>query len=179
MNNDFVYHRVPKNLKDNILYPLNRLKDIYPEIYNEHVKKYDERKHLLDTEIPILNCLWNDVLHFTAVSPHILFDNLSKAGINPKEITSNQWFQVPITLFDTENTIVCLYKRDISYIPDSRDFSLFDPNRMEEYRQVPLETINYYKDKHNKGERPLLFHKVPHILYKGSIDLNRVTQIVL
>jgi hypothetical protein len=41
---------------------------------------------------------------------------------------------------------------------------------MEAYRKVPSETIEYYKACKAKGERPLLFHGVPHILYKGTID---------
>ena len=41
---------------------------------------------------------------------------------------------------------------------------------MEVYRMVPQETIEYYKQKKAEGLRPLLFHLVPHILYKGSID---------
>lgn len=57
----------PKNLAEDTLYPLNVLKDRYPEQYREHAAKYDWRLELMDIVIPKLNCLWNDVLMFTFV----------------------------------------------------------------------------------------------------------------
>jgi hypothetical protein len=167
---EFIYHRVEPKLKGTILYPLNQLKDIYPDMYAEHVKKYEGREHLLETQIPILNCLWNDVLHFTAVSPHKLLNNLRKGGLKDTTIVWNKWFKIPIELIDKDKTIVCLYRRDINVIPDARDFSTFDPTKMEEYRNVPPETIEYYKEQFGLGRRPLTFHRVPHILYKGTIE---------
>ena len=37
---EFLYHRVPVNMEGSILYPLNQLKNLHPDIYVEHVKKY-------------------------------------------------------------------------------------------------------------------------------------------
>ena len=153
-----------------ILYPLNELKTVYPEAYAEHVKKYVGREHLLETKIPILNCLWNDVIHFTAVSPHELSNNLAKGGIDPKETVWRKWFKIPIEMLNPKNTIVCVYRRDKSVIPEARDFSTFDPKKMGEYRTVGPETIEYYKEQKALGKRPLLFHRVPHILFKGNIN---------
>lgn len=170
MKKEYVYHRVVKNMFGKILYPLNQLKNVYPEAYKEHVKKYEGREKLLTTTIPTLSCLWNDVLHFTAVPPQELFNNLNKAGLNAQEIAWRKWFKVPIDLLDSKNTTVCLYRRDISIVADARDFSSFDPEKMEQYRTVPIETIEYYRDQSALGKRPLLFHRVPHILYKGTIN---------
>ncbi len=65
----YLYHSVPKNLQGNILYPLNTLKEKHPEIYEQQVSKYVGREHMTQQRIPILDCLWNDVLHFSAVNP--------------------------------------------------------------------------------------------------------------
>lgn len=45
----------------------NVLKDTKPAIYTAQSKKYLGRERILGAKIPPLNCLWNDVLHFTAV----------------------------------------------------------------------------------------------------------------
>ena len=65
----YLYHSVPKNLEGSILYPLNTLKGKHPDIYEQQVSKYVGREHIKEQRIPILDCLWNDVLHFSAVNP--------------------------------------------------------------------------------------------------------------
>ncbi len=168
---NYLYHRAVPNLEGRILYPLNQLKNIYPNAYNEHVKKYIDREHLLETKIPILDCLWNDVLHLTAVSPIDLLNNLIKGGMKNKEIVWKKWFKIPISHLNSDKTIVCLYRRDVALVPDARDFYNFDSAKIEEYKKVPVETIEYYKDQFALGKRPLMFHLVPHILFKGTIDI--------
>lgn len=167
---NFVYHRVVENMQGKILYPLNQLKEIHPEIYTEHVKKYAGREQVLEAKIPTLDCLWNDVIHFTAVSPQDLYENLKKGGMKDSSIVWSKWYKVPVSLLDPQKTTICLYRRDISLIPFTKDFSNFDPEKMETYRRVPNETIEYYKEQFSVGKRPLMFHLVPHILYKGTID---------
>lgn len=171
MDGSFVYHRISSNLQGTILYPLNKLKEIYPNVFEEQIQKYVSREHVLETKIPApLNCLWNDTLHFTTVHPQTLFKNLEGAGYNPKEIASRRWFKVPIKLFDSTNTIVCLYRRDIRLVSEAHDFYPFDPEKIGEYREVPEETIRYYTEQFVLGKRPLFFHGVPHILFKGTVD---------
>jgi hypothetical protein len=167
----FAYHRIVENIRGTILYPLNRLEEIYPDAYAEHVKKYEGREHVLETRVPPpLDCLWNDVLHFTAVHPSILCKNLEDAGFDAQALVSRRWFKIPISLFGPADTMVCLYRRDVRLAPDAREFLPYDPENFEEYRTVAPETIEYYKEQFKLNERPLFFHHVPHILFKGSID---------
>lgn len=179
MKKEYVYHWVAENMFGSVLYPLNQLKDIYPKAHEEHVKKYKERKWLLQTIIPTLKCLWNDVLHFTAVSPKEIFNNLTKAGLDAEKNIRKRWFKVPIDLLDLDKTTVCLYRTDIKVVADARNFSLFQSQKMEEYRAVPPETIEYYKEQGALGIKPLLFHFVPHILYKGTIDTKDIEIVEL
>ena len=58
------------------LYPLNKLKDVYSNIYEEARSKYKGREAVMRHKIPYLNCLWNDVLHLTVVHPQKLKDAL-------------------------------------------------------------------------------------------------------
>jgi hypothetical protein len=92
---------------------------------------------------------------------------LARAGI---ELDPVSWFKVPISIIEGSNSIAFTYRRDESLIPNFRQYEHFDPQRMSIYRRVPPETIEYYKQKKSEGERPLLFHLVPHILYTGKID---------
>jgi len=176
---NYVYHRVTQNMTGTILYPLNKLKEINPDAFNEHVKKYEERQHLLNTKIPILNCVWNDVLHFTAVHPTVLYKNIAHAGFDADELVWKEWFEIPVDMLDEQNTVSCLYRRDVSVIPRARDFQRFDPNKMDLYATVPQETLDYYKKQKAKGERPLFFHRVPHILFKGIIETKNLKRIIL
>ncbi len=164
---EYLYHRVPNNMSGTTLYPLNVLKKSHPDIYTEHAKKYEGREQLLTATIPPLNCLWNDVLHFTAVAPHELKANLAKAGI---EMKPQAWYKVPVELIEGPNSIAFIYRRDLGVMPNFKEYEAFDVSIMDIYRRVPDETIEYYKEENAKGKRPLLFHLVPHILYKGSID---------
>jgi hypothetical protein len=164
---EYLYHRVPGNMFGAVLYPLNALKESHPDIYAEHIKKYKGREKLLSAEIPPLHCLWNDVLHFTAVSPQELKNNLAKAGI---ELDPVAWYKVPVSMIKGEKSITFIYRRDTGLIPTFKEFEPFDPSKMSTYRKVPEETIEYYRQKHAEGVRPLLFHLVPHILYKGNIE---------
>ena len=65
----YLYHSVPRNLHGNILYPLNALTEKHPEIFEQQVSKYVGREHITQQRIPVIDCLWNDVLHFSAVNP--------------------------------------------------------------------------------------------------------------
>ncbi len=166
-----LYHRVPVNMLGTTLHPLNELKKSHPDIYAEHVKKYEDREHLLTTEVEPLHCLWNDVLHFTAVAPSDLKANLAKANI---ELASVAWFKIPVSLIQGEKSIAFTYRRDENIVPNFKEYEPFDPARMETYRVVPEATIEYYKGKKAEGVRPLLFHLVPHILHKGSIEMKNL-----
>jgi hypothetical protein len=163
---EYLYHRVPKNMTGTILYPLNVLKKVYPEIYAEHSKKYVGREGLLGAEIPPLKCLWNDVLHFTAVSPAETEKNFIQAGF---EYKPDSYFKVPIGMIVGENSIAFTNpKGELKKVP-FLDYELFDPQRMSVYQQVPQATLDYYRQKKKEGGNPLVHQFLPHILYKGSI----------
>lgn len=75
-----IYHMVPQNLTGEVLYPLNVLRTHLPEIYDAQVKKYSGREGVMAHKVPILECLWNDVLHFSPVHPSKIRDAIADAG---------------------------------------------------------------------------------------------------
>ena len=172
---EYLYHHVPNDMVGTVLYPLNQLKNIYPEQYDKKVKKYEGREQLLETEIPTLHCLWNDVIHLTAVPPEKLREKLALAGI-VRPPTS--WFKIPVSKIVGDDSTAFIYRLDKNLDPQLKDYESFNPERMNIYATVPKETLEYYKEMNEQGKNPLLFNFIPHILYKGTIetkDLEKIT----
>lgn len=169
---DYLYHGAPDNLKGNMLFPLNELKDIFPEIYTENVKKYVGREEIMSQKVPYLNCLWNDVLHLSAVHPAEIKAELARHG---KEIKHNRFFQIDPFSLESEKTIIYLYRHTRQEEKLNKDnFALYNPHEVSKYRVFPDETKKYYEEVLSVGDRPLLWHRVPHFLYRGRIDISGV-----
>ncbi len=61
-----IYHMCPSEMIEDVLYPLNTLRELYPLIYGREMIKYQDHPHCQDLQarrIPKLNCLWHDVVH--------------------------------------------------------------------------------------------------------------------
>lgn len=153
-----------------ILYPLNVLKEKYPEIYAVHASKYNDRQDLLNLVIPSLNCLWNDALHFSAIHPKEIKDALLEAGVKKElKITC---YEINPELLEPEKTIVYLYDQTPSIdMVSEKNFTTYNPHDLEKYSHLPEETKNYYKEMVVQNKNPLAMHKTVHILYKGNIDI--------
>ena len=170
----YLYHSVPRNLNGNILYPLNVLKQKHPDIYEQQVSKYAGREQLLKHRIPILDCLWNDVLHFSAVNPKEIKQALIEAGGNPDIIM--RYYQVDPKLIPPKNAIVYLYAHtDIEDKLNETNFVSYNPDEAAKYSSMPQATKDYYREMIDNGGRPLLYHRIPHILYKGTLEITDVT----
>ena len=180
---NYLYHIVPSNMKGNYLMPLNELKKVYPKIYKEEVKKYERRKHLLKERIKPFNCLWNDVLFLVSVSPKKLKKALKEAG--KKEFTKTKWFKINPKQLEKVKTIIYLSKailylyksNKISEKNDLKQFRKFDPRKLNQYNYIPKETKKYYKEEIENGRKPLLFSFIPHILYKGNINVKKIKMV--
>ncbi len=158
------------------LYPLNELKYIYPDLYSTTIEKYRGREELLEREVKNLNCRWNDVLHLTAVPPEKIKESLLRAGVNYNE---SSWFKIPVEILAKEKITVFTYNIAKSDVYDVLEYETFDLIRMPVYQTIPNETIEYYKEDLSLGKDPLTFHLIPHILYKGTLDVSRIEIITI
>jgi hypothetical protein len=161
---NYLYHRVPKEMRGNILYPLNMLKTEKPEVYKLGVEKYNGREDILSEKIEPLNCLWNDVIHLTAVHPREIKEALSQAG----KVLEFDFYEIDPYLLDPSNTTVYLYNKRKG---EEKEFEVYDPHNITRYSSLPQRTKDYYIETILNNKDPLLFHIIPHILYKGSIDI--------
>lgn len=168
---EYIYHRVPDNVVGDTLYPLNELKGTHPDIYELAKAKYVGREHVTEKTVPIGNATWNDVLQFTSVHPKEVKQALLDAGA---QVSSTQWYQIPISLLKMDQAVIGFYTDD-----DMNDFKPMSEESLKQSATLPNTTKEYYRTQLASGERPLLFHGVPHIFYKGSIPLKDCTKITV
>lgn len=166
MSNHFLYHGKSDEFKGETIYPLNQLKIIYPEIFDLEVSKYQGRVELLERQLPILNCNWNDVIHLSPINPHEIYKALVKIGFNPRP---SVFFKIPIEKIKPKQTIIYEYQTT-SF--DKNTFKHFDVENFTNLHQLDDGVLKYYQDCFNNKSRPLLFHLIPHVLTLDTISTN-------
>lgn len=168
---NFLYHIYPKKMQGNILLPLNRLKLMQPQLFDEYLESYRDRKHVVNRKIPILDCLWNDVIHTTNIHPRCFFKALSEAGRNPiPEIT---WLKIPLQIALANPCVVYSCRATIenrNEIPEN-EVSLFEMSKFKA-GVVDQRTLQYYQERVQRNEKLLLFQGIAHFLILGEIDIS-------
>jgi len=170
---NYLYHRVHPDMQGQTLYPLNRLKDKYPKVYETRKEKYLGREYLLNLKIETLECLWNDVLFLSPVHPKKIKKALIEAG--RKKDFNEKYYQIDTNDLDIEKIAIYSYPKKVkNFSLSSKDFIDYSPEEIARHNFVPEATKQYYEESYNNGERPLPYVGIPHILYKDTIDVSNV-----
>lgn len=164
----YVYHRKPHGMVGTQLYPLNQLKTAMPEVYEFQAAKYKGREALMEEVIPLLDCKWNDVIHFAPIDPCKVFQAVTSLGGELDAQT--EWFKIPVAKLKTDRTAVFLYERETAELVEDQ-LKVFDASDYSELLEVPQPTIEWYQDCIQRCRRPLLFHRVPHVLTLDVLDV--------
>lgn len=169
---------VPTDMKKtegvDIIYPLNQLEDIDPDIYAKEKEKYATRKKVMDQFVHTLECKWNDVVHLSPIHPSEIKKALEAAKL---PYTERKFYQIDPELLDPAKTTIYLYHEGPS---EPEHYMPFDHKRLVQYTNVPDETKKHYGISKKIGEEdPALFVGVPHILHKGPIDMSQATVITV
>jgi hypothetical protein len=177
MEKNYLYHMVPKNMKGDILHPLNSLEKDHKEIYDEHVKKYENREAVMDLKVHPLECSWNDVIHLSAVPPEeikkALEDAYEKYGFKKETLEKMSFYKIDPDLLEKENTTIFLNQNiEPGYIPEQEDFISYDSSELKNHSVFPESTKKHYQEEVSKRNRPALFVGIPHIFHKGSINIS-------
>lgn len=176
---NFVYHMVPKNMMGNYLIPLNRMKNIDENMYARYNSKYDdhpERAFLMEREVPMLDCLWNDVVHFSTLHPHHIYKELKKLNLNLKE--NLNFYKIPVEHLKGNENVLYHYKKkyysgpEAPIAPENLDY--LNIENYKELEELPIDTLKYFVDESEKNERVGMFHYVPHVLSKGKVKIDNV-----
>lgn len=113
------------------LLPLNELRTRHPDIYESEIAKYNDRSGLPQTHIPLLNCLWNNVIHCSPIHPHLLYRAWRDAGkAHPSEAG---FYRIPIER--VANLPVVTMR--------GHTFTRLDSKRYAELDCVPHETLSW------------------------------------
>jgi hypothetical protein len=172
-DSDRLYHRVPDRMVGETLYPLNRLAQIDARAAAEESRKYDGRRHLMEIRLPILDCLWNDVLHLSPVHPTKIKDALIETGCLPNGPESRRFFVIDPETLAPGKGLFFRHSKDTlgKYDFLESDFSVFDGARYRELPDIPDEQRRYFVRTKAEGGRPLLWARTPHVFYQGEIEV--------
>ncbi len=168
-----VYHLRPESFEGTSLIPLNSM-DKESDLYKNHAKKYVGREDLMDGNIPILNCKWNDVVQFSALDPQIIVNELKKYQEDLKLIRL-KYFKIPVRdiVFNYESVI---FGRKTSrgkgdFKIDEDEVQTLSERNYKELSEVPEETVNFWKRVKSDGGKFLWFPSITHIMVKGIIEI--------
>ena len=166
-----LYHRKSPDFRGSVLYPLNALREVAVDLYERQRTKYAGREEILRQRVPLLNCLWNDVLHFSPVHPACVAKLARTHGLGWGEA---EWFEIDAIAagFTSANTAVFRYTdtRLESPFPDE-EFEAFEIERVAGMTDLPASTREYYRTVAASGGRYLIFVGVPHVLHRGPVDV--------
>ncbi len=170
-----VYHLKPKNLVGDTLYPLNYLRDHFPALYEEHVRKYEGREIIMQRRIPFLDCLWNDVLFFAPLHPQVIREAYLEVG---KLWPPAHWYEIDTAEhgFNADNTVI--YEPDMHRLKG--DFTIplervrpFEAETLSAIQVMPQASLDYFREAAQRNERIMPWRGITHVLHKGSISLEK------
>lgn len=169
-----------------VLYPLNQLAAVAPELYEFQKSKYVGREAALNFRIPGLDLLLGDALHCAAVHPYHVFRARRATGIiesvgKPGSWMTGMCFAIPLERIVPHRVVwysaKTLWKNgapdeDVPDVAPDDEFEPFDPTRYEELSDVPATHVAYLRRMKERGSRPLMFVHIPHIFVAGPIDVS-------
>lgn len=157
------------------LMPLNVMEGEYSTLHQQYLKKYVGRERILKRTIPLLDCLWNDVVQFLPLHPRKVFELQVEMGIIP-EVQPYTFYEIDISVLDPEKTVIFFKTAPGEKQVVVRWLKDVD---WESLQAIPQETKDYYKTCVTSGELPFNYQFVPHILYKGTVDVSQANIITL
>jgi len=182
---EFVYHGVPREMVGDLIYPLDQLAALHPEVHALQKSKYAGREQVMDFQVPHLERAFTDTVHCAPLHPYRLFTARWALGLDPPRRSdagyfSGLFFEIPLDRILSHPVVWYRWKtlwingapgEDVPLTPPSDEFEPFDAQRYRRLPAVPDEHIDYLRRMKQRGERPLLFVHVPHVLVAGPINV--------
>lgn len=172
----YVYHIRMQPFVGETILPLNRMPEIQgcEGVYEKAKAKYKGREWQMERVVTPFQCKWNDVVFLGPIHPHLMYQEMQEIGYCPEDL---EFFQIPASKLNREQTTVWKWL----------DFPMMDSihNHLDSYcsfdgyqemRQLPISTREWYKINYQPERQdprpPLIFYGIPHILYRGEIDIS-------
>ena len=177
----YVYHLCAPDFRGNILYPLNGLREPFPDLYEREREKYIGRESVLEYRIPILNAVWGDTVNLSTLDPRLLVTERRKLQVPFSQLLMRRLVRIPVehiaalpaVRYDSASHWLNSSPGDTSVpaTPPEDEFSAFDPATYQETTEVPALHREYLERQLERGARALGFVFVPHVLVAAPIDL--------
>lgn len=171
-----LYHLVPNNMVGSELVPLSQLRTSAPAIYEQEVKKYDDhpaRSVLPKRPIHLLHYLQEDVLHFSPIHPHLMYNGLK--SVFPNGNQGAPFFEIPIERFRGLPSVYFDMNRIENYNFGESDpnelFEIFTPETYRSLERLPPEALDFYNQWKDRGESwaPAM-GRIPHVMVRGCVN---------
>ena len=171
----YFYHGIPEDMKGSELIPLNKMLEVDPNLRAKYLEKYTGREEILDRKIPLLDCLWNDVVQLLPLHPRQLFELQKELGLIP-EIPDYKYYQIDTSTLDPSQTVVYF-----KTAPGEENVTVkwLEDVNLEELQGIPEATRKYYESMVDTGEPVFNYQFVPHVVYRGAIDVSSAQMIHL
>lgn len=171
MAGELLYHRARTGLVGTELYPLNQLADRFPDLYQKRQDEYGSRLDITCMKVPILDCLWGDVLFLSPIHPEKICKLRVDTGY--PQVTRTFFVVDPDQCgITSENAVIFrheLYEPGQMALPRS-DIVPFGREVIGEYSEIPEKSIAYYRDSFSQGKRPLVYLYMPQVLFRGTLS---------
>lgn len=170
-----LYHGIPEDMKGSELIPLNKMLEVDADLRAKYLEKYKGREEILKRKIPLLDCLWNDVVQLLPLHPRQLFELQQELSLI-NEIPDYRYYQIDVNTLDPKKTVIYFKTapgEENVTVKWLKDVSL------DELQTIPEATRKYYESMVGTGEPVFNYQFVPHVVYQGSIDVSSVQVINL
>ena len=145
------------------------------ETRNKNLEKYEGREEILERKIPLLDCLWNDVVQFLPLHPQKVFKLQKELGLITI-VPPYKFYEIDASNLDPQKAVV-FFKT----APGEENVQIKWLGEVDfaSLREIPEATMAYYKTLVGTGALPFNYQFVPHIVYKGTIDISETNIITL
>jgi len=177
----YLYHLCAQDFQGTTLYPLNGLRDRFPDLYEREKKKYAGRESVLEYVVPGLDMAWADTVNLSALNPRLLVGERQKLGIPFSHLLQRRLVCIPIERvtslpavnYDSASHWVNSSpgREGVPLTPPENEFSQFDASLYQETLEVPRLHREYLVRQKERGELALGFVFVPHVLVGAPIDI--------
>lgn len=171
-----LYHGVPQRMMGTKLYPLNELKNVHSELSAEYCEKYSGREKVMEQVIPILNCLWNDVIFFIPIAPEAINVTRESHGLPP---IKREWFVVDSKTLDQSNLLLFRHRPQwaIDAELEKDEYARLDGLSVIQETDVQMVPECAIWAMKKFGRKSMLFSYMPHVLFRGTIETKNLERI--
>lgn len=166
-----------------MLYPLNQLAAVYPDLHAREASKYAGRESVISYRVPHLDAPWADTVNLSTLDPRLLVAARDRLGIASSQLLQRRLLRIPIEHLaghrlvrysGATRWINSSPGEDVPAEPPADEFEPTDPRTYRETTEVPAAHLDYLAECRAAGKRPLGFVHVPHVLALGPIDISHL-----